>query len=136
MKVWYMSTLSRGLAACRRATSPCVSSSSTITLSRRASWATEKPDVTWKASLLNAGIRASALPSRRLQALHAGQHVGAHVALHHAQSGLGQLLVDVGHAVAAHRDLEPAHVGVEGRVENALLGDLPGQDHPADLLLA
>ena len=39
-----------------------------------------------------------------------------------------EVRVDVGDGVAGHADLVAAQVGVERRVEDALLGDLPGED--------
>ena len=46
--------------------------------------------------------------------------------------GIGQVSVDVRHGVGRHADLVVAQVGVERRVQDALLGDLPGDDHAAD----
>src|SRR3954468_7633819 len=62
--------------------------------------------------------------------------LGVEGALHHLERRLGQVLGDVGHGVAGHHDLEVAQVGVEGRVEDALLGDHAGHDDPVDALLA
>lgn len=53
-----------------------------------------------------------------------GRDVGAHVALHHPQGGVGKVLMDMGDGGARGGYFQVADVGVERRVEDALLGDL------------
>lgn len=43
---------------------------------------------------------------------------------------------DVGDRVKGHDDVEVADVGVQGRVQHALLGHLPAQRHPPGAELA
>ena len=50
-----------------------------------------------------------------------------------SSAALRQVLVDVRDPVGRYRDLEVAHVSVDGAVEDALLGHLSGQHDPADV---
>ncbi len=61
-------------------------------------------------------------------------HLHVHVALHHRERALGEVLEDVCDGVGVDGDFESAHVGVEGRVEDALLGHLAGQDDVPDVV--
>src|SRR3954447_5327593 len=63
-------------------------------------------------------------------------HLGVQVVLHHLQCGLGQVGLDMCQRGPGDDDLEVAQIGVEGRVEDALLGDHAGHDDPIDVLLA
>jgi hypothetical protein len=60
------------------------------------------------------------------------EELAPHVAFDHLQGRFGQVPMDVGHRVTGDGDLEMAHVGIEGAVQDALLGHLSGQQHPLD----
>src|SRR4051794_17355861 len=62
--------------------------------------------------------------------------LGVEIALHHLQGGLGEVLVDVADGIAGDDHAEVAQVGVERRVEDALLGHHAREDDPLDALLA
>ena len=65
-----------------------------------------------------------------VQAVGGGDEFGAHVALHHLQRRITEFGVDVGDRIRRDHDGEMPDVGVERGVEDALLGDLPGEDQP------
>ena len=88
---------------------------------------------TMPAGELQANTRS---PPTSVQALLRGHDLGAHVLVHHAQRRLAEFGVDVRDAVGRHDHLEMAHIGVERGVEDALLGDLSGQDQSLGLQLA
>ena len=70
------------------------------------------------------------------QAVGSGNDLGTHVALHHLQRSITELRVDVRDRIRWHRDGKMADVGVQRGVEDALLGDLSGEDEPSGFQLA
>src|SRR5690242_4340720 len=70
-----------------------------------------------------------------LQALCRRNYFCAHVAVHHRQRGVAELGVDVRDGIRGHHDRKVAHVGIQRGIENALLGDLAGENHPFRLEL-
>jgi hypothetical protein len=58
--------------------------------------------------------------------------LGVHVALHHLQRGRREVRVDRRDGVRGHRHLEVADVGVQRRVQDALLGHLPAEHDALD----
>lgn len=55
-----------------------------------------------------------------------------HVAFHHVQRGVSEVVVDVSDGVARNGDLEMPDVRIGRGVQNALLGDLPAEHHVID----
>src|SRR4051794_26767865 len=83
----------------------------------------------------NRTIKGSMAPHSRL----AGQldalgraQLRVEVLLHHAERRLREVGLDVGERVRRDLDLVAAQVGVERRVEDALLRDLPAQHDTLD----
>src|SRR3954467_6111214 len=79
------------------------------------------------------GCQARVALAGEFQIGHGGQ-LGVHVRLHHLERGLRQVRLDVRDGVGRHDHLVAADVGVERRVEDALLGHLPRENEPLDAL--
>src|SRR5579884_1729096 len=89
-------------------------------------------------SAISAGALVSAIfTSSRLggrsdsvEAILGSDQLGVHVLLHHPQSRGAQISVDMRDSVRGNQHLEVTHKCVQGAVEDALLGNLPGEDDP------
>src|SRR4051812_14952689 len=62
------------------------------------------------------------------------QEFGVHVALHQLKCSLREVVVDVRYGVGRNHEFVATYVGVERGVEDALLGDLAGEDEAFDVL--
>src|SRR3984893_17659760 len=68
------------------------------------------------------------IKTRSVNAVNGRAKVGAHVGAQHFQRRLGEFCIDVGDRIGRDYNIEVADVAVQRGVEDALFGDLSGED--------